>query len=139
MWNTSHNLGGAIIPVIGGAIAQTMGWRWAMYFPGIACIVIGFFVMYALRDTPRSLGLPPIEEYHGETVEAKLADSDKLELPAKTILIDYVLKNKYVWVLAFASFFVYVIRSAINDWTVMFLIEEKGYSILAAGTTIFLV
>ena len=137
IWNTSHNLGGAIIPIIGSIIAEQMGWRYSMYFPGIACMIMGAFVIYTLRDTPRSLGLPPIEVYKKEKAEAKHSDADKVELPAKTILIDYVLKNKYVWTLAIAYFFIYIIRTAFNDWTVMFLMEEKGYSMIAAGTTIF--
>jgi len=137
IWNTSHNLGGAIIPIIGSIIAEQMGWRYSMYFPGIACIFMGVFIIYTLRDTPQSLGLPPIEVYRKEKAEAKHSDADKLELPAKTILIDYVLKNKYVWTLAIAYFFIYIIRTAFNDWTVMFLMEEKGYSMIAAGTTIF--
>ena len=137
IWNTSHNIGGAIIPIIGSIIAQGMGWRYSMYFPGISCILMGLFVIYTLRDTPQSLGLPPIEIFRKDKAEAKHSDSDKLDLPAKTILIDYVLKNKYIWILASSYFFIYIIRTAFNDWTVMFLMEEKGYSIIAASTTIF--
>lgn len=137
VWNTSHNLGGAIIPIFVGVIIQVMGWRWGMYLPGMACILVGLLLMNRLRDTPQSLGLPPIEKYKHDRKDAKLADSQKLALSAKNILIDYVLKNKFIWILAFSYFFVYIIRTAFNDWTPLYLIETKGYSRLQANSTVF--
>jgi OPA family sugar phosphate sensor protein UhpC-like MFS transporter len=39
--------------------------------------------------------------------------------------------------LAVSYFFVYVIRTAINDWSVLFfLVETKGYSLLTAGACV---
>jgi len=52
----------------------------------------------------------------------------------KEILFKYVLKNKFIWVLAFSYFFIYIIRQAVNDWTLLFLVESKGYSYIVAGT-----
>ena len=59
------------------------------------------------------------------------------ELSQKEILIDYVLRNRHIWMLGFAYFFVYIIRTAINDWGQLFLIEYKQFSWIAAGTCIF--
>jgi OPA family sugar phosphate sensor protein UhpC-like MFS transporter len=137
IWNTSHNIGGSLMPLIGSAIAKYLGWRYAMIIPGLSCIVIGLWSINRLRDVPQSLGLPPIEKFKGDIVEAEHADSDKLSLSAKTILVEYVLKNKYVWTLSIAYFFIYIIRTAINDWTVLFLVEDKQYSLVAAGLTVF--
>ena len=44
IWNTSHNIGGAIVPFLGALVLTYFGWRWAMYIPGIMSIVIGFFL-----------------------------------------------------------------------------------------------
>ena len=137
IWNTSHNLGGAVIPIIAGLIAQHLGWRYAMYIPGVSCIFIGFFVMNRLRDTPSSLGLPSIEKYRQDIDGNRKEESQKTDLSVKTILLDYVLKNKFIWLLAISYFFIYIIRTAINDWTVLFLMESKGYSMLKAGSTVF--
>lgn len=132
-WNTSHNLGGALIPIIAAAAAEYFGWRYAMYIPGIICILAGFFIMNRLRDTPQSLGLPPIEKYRDDYAGNQAKHSEKNELTAKEILWQYVLSNKYIWVLAIAQFFIYVIRTAVNDWSMLYLIEVKGYSNLQSG------
>ena len=126
-WNTSHNLGGALIPVIVALCIQKFDWRVAMYTPGILCMAAGFLLIYLLRDTPQSLGLPSIEKYRNDYPEQHM-DQEK-ELSAKEILVQYVLKNAYIWVLAVAYFFVYVVRVALNDWTHLFLIESKGFTL----------
>jgi MFS transporter, OPA family, sugar phosphate sensor protein UhpC len=137
IWNTSHNLGGAIIPILAAVIANHLGWRWAMYVPGISCMAMGLFVINRLRDSPQSLGLPSIEKFRNENAEGMNTNQEKEAISAGKILMEYVVKNKYIWILSLAYFFIYVIRTAINDWTVLFLIESKGYSLIAAGTTVF--
>jgi OPA family sugar phosphate sensor protein UhpC-like MFS transporter len=134
--NTSHNVGGALIPLFIAFLIQSFGWRYAMFGPGIICILMGFFLMNRLRDVPRSLGLPAIEDYKKDFPD-RHHEKPRYELSTKEILFKYVLKNKYIWILALTYFFIYVIRQAVNDWTLVFLVESKGYSYLAAGTCIF--
>lgn len=134
-WNTSHNIGGAIIPIVIGFVAQYYGWRMAMVVPGVICIFVGLYLMNRLCDTPQSLGLPPIEKFRDD-YPAKKTNEPEHELTVRQILFEYVLKNPYIWILAISYFFVYVIRIAANDWTVLYLVESKGYSQLAAGSTV---
>ena len=134
-WNTSHSVGGALIPLLAAFCAHFWGWRFAMYIPGVLCIIAGIFVINRLRDTPRSLGLPSIEKYKNDFPEQD-KEPDK-ELSTKQILFNHVLKNKFIWILAVSYFFVYVIRIAINDWSALYLVEAKGYSILTAGACVF--
>lgn len=134
-WNSSHSVGGALIPIIAAFCAQYWGWRFAMYVPGVMCILVGFFVINRLRDTPQSLGLPAIEKFKNDFPSAKI--EEEKELPLKVILFEYVLRNKYIWVLAIAYFFVYIIRTAINDWSVLYLVETKNYSLVMAGSCVF--
>jgi MFS transporter, OPA family, sugar phosphate sensor protein UhpC len=133
-WNVSHNVGAFLIPWIVGAAMYYFGWRYAMYIPGWICLFGGLFLINRLRDTPQSLGLPPIEQYRDDYVGSTLKKGEvEEELSTREILFDYVLKNKYMWMLGLAYFFVYVVRTGINDWTVLFLREEKGYELLAAN------
>ena len=136
VWNTSHSVGGALIPLIAAFCAQFWGWRFAMYVPGCMCILVGFFLMNRLRDTPQSLGLPTIEKYRNDYPDSSNHNVQEKELSVKEILFSYVLNNKYIWVLAISYFFVYVIRTAINDWSVLFLVETKGYSLISAGACV---
>ncbi len=132
VWNTSHNVGGLAIAFIGAIVAASYGWRFAMFVPGVLCVFVGFFLIFCLRDTPQSLGLPEIEKYRGE-VDVAQSGSQEKELSIKEILFEYVLKNRFIWILAAASFFVYVVRTAVNDWTAVYLCESKNYSLLKAG------
>ncbi len=133
-WNTSHNIGGALIALIAVFCAQLWGWRYALYLPGVLSILAGLFIMNRLRDTPQSLGLPPIEKFKNDH-PAKIKNEH--ELSTKQILFQYLLRNKYIWVLGIAYLFVYIVRTAVNDWTLLFLIEKKGYSMMVAGSCIF--
>lgn len=133
--STSHSVGGALIPIIAAFCAQIWGWRFAMYVPGIACIAVGFFIMNRLRDTPQSLGLPPIEKFKDDYPDAKR--HQEKEISVKELLFKHVLSNKYIWVLAVSYFFVYIIREAINNFGALFLIKSKGYSMMAASASVF--
>lgn len=137
-WNVSHNVGGFLIPWIAGVALQYFGWRYAMYIPGVLCILIGFFLINRLRDTPQSLGLPPIEKYRNDYVDKIEAENGEETLSSKQILINFVLKNPYIWLLAVAYFFVYAVRTGINDWTALFLVESKGYSSIGANGSVSL-
>lgn len=132
LWNTSHNLGGAIIPLLAAFCAHQYGWRCAMFVPGALCILTGFFLINRLRDVPQSLGLPPIEKFKGEN----LISEKKSSLSVKEILFKYVLLNEYIWLLAFAYFFIYIIRIGFNDWSMVYLIKVKGYSSMEAASCI---
>jgi len=127
-WNTSHNLGGAVIPYLAAGCAVMLGWRSAMFVPGGLCIAGGIFLIWCLRDTPQSLGLPPIEKFRNDYPNASKKEKEKEAFTAKEILWEYVLTNKYIWVLAFAYLFVGLIRTAVNDWTILYLVEEKHHS-----------
>lgn len=133
--STSHSVGGALIPIVAAFCAQMWGWRFAMYVPGVACIAVGFFIMNRLRDTPQSLGLPPIEKHKNDYPAMK--EQDEKELSVKEILFEHVLSNKYIWMLAISYFFVYIIREAVNNFGALFLIRSKGYSMMAASASVF--
>ncbi|AEP35410.1 MFS transporter [Chlamydia trachomatis] len=146
VWSTSHNIGGALIPVLTGVAIDYTGWRGAMFIPGIICIITGFILIDRLRDTPQSLGLPAIEKFrkeedahpHEETTADILEEEAERELSTKEILFTYVLSNKWLWFLSFASFFIYVVRMAVNDWSALYLIETKDYSTVKANLCVSL-
>lgn len=133
-WSTftvSQNVGAFIIPWIVGFALQYFGWRYAMYVPGVLCILGGFFLINRLADTPQSIGLPPIEKFRNDYPTAKKV-SEENELTTKQLLMT-VLKNKYIWILSIAYFFIYVVRTGMSDWTALYMIETKGYTALTAS------
>jgi len=137
-WNVAHNIGAFLIPWISGFALHYWGWRYAMYLPGVLSILGGIFLINRLRDTPQSLGLPSIEKYRNDYPAGHAIGDEEKEMTAREILVKYVLKNKYIWLLAFASFFLYTVRIGIIDWTALFLIETKQYTRIGANGTVSL-
>lgn len=131
IWNTSHNVGGALVPLlIAACLMLFASWRIAMVIPGILAAFIGFYVINRLRGVPATLGLPAIEEYKNDYQPKAAKDSAK-KLPMLEILMKYVIKNKYIWMLAISYVLVYVVRTALNDWGAVYL-NEKGASVANA-------
>ncbi|WP_141734860.1 MFS transporter [Oligoflexus tunisiensis] len=128
LWNASHQIGGAVIMVWAGYLVAHNGWRAAFWIPGILCVVGAFWLFNRLTNTPESMGLPPVEVYKGEAVAAK-----KDEAPFREIFGKYILRNKWVWIVSIANFFVYIVRIGIMDWAPKYLQEAKGFDIKQAS------
>ena len=132
IWNTSHNLGGALIPIIvASSVLFFADWRAAMFVPGAITIITGFFLLNRLRGIPESQGLPTIEEYRNDHVEK--TSKKELNLPIIKIFFNYVFKNKYIWLLASSYVLVYIVRTAVNDWGAVYL-TEHGYTLMKANS-----
>ncbi|WP_298768281.1 MFS transporter [uncultured Shewanella sp.] len=132
IWNTSHNVGGAIIPLLVGFLTLHFSWRMGMIVPGICAIVAGLFLCWRLRDKPQTLGLPSIGDWRQDKLEQAFEHSDE-GLSTKAILFKYVLSNKYIWLLALSYVLVYIVRTGINDWGNLYLTEEQGYDLMTAN------
>lgn len=134
-WSTvsvAHNLGSFITPWIVGFCLYYFGsWRAGMYVPGLFCYAGAFFLMNRLRDAPQTLGLPSIEKFRND-YQNKVSEENDLTTRE---LLRSVLSNPYIWILAFAYFFLYVLRMGIADWTGLFLYEVKGYGVLGSSGT----
>ncbi|STV29097.1 regulatory protein UhpC [Klebsiella pneumoniae] len=58
LWNTAHNVGGALIPMWWSA-ALHYGWRAGMTIAGCLAILAGLYLCWRLRDRPQAVGYPP--------------------------------------------------------------------------------
>ncbi|MFA4973396.1 MAG: MFS transporter [bacterium] len=129
--STAHQIGGAGILIFAGWLVTNFGWRSAFYVPAVIAIAVSFFLIWRLRDTPQSIGLPPVEEYRGE---AHLTDPNEDQAKSiKEILFKHVLNNRLIWTIAVANIFVYIVRIGIMDWAPTFLVEARGSTLAAAG------
>ncbi|OQB39724.1 MAG: Glycerol-3-phosphate transporter [Candidatus Hydrogenedentes bacterium ADurb.Bin179] len=141
IWNTSHNLGGGVTGYLAAwAMQYWGGWEYAFYVPGTLAAIGALYLLIRLRDTPQSVGLPPIEMYKNDYPErASTVEEAERELGTRELLFDYVLKNKYVWLLAFANFFAYITRYSMLDWGAMYLREMKGASVVGGGLGVMVI
>ena len=141
IWNTSHNIGGGIAGYLAAWSAGHFGgWQYAFFVPGVIALVGAVYLFVRLRDTPQSVGLPPIEEYRNDyTAEERAHGLPERELTARELFIEKVLTNKYVWLLAFANFFAYITRYSMLDWGPTYLREVKGASLEDGGLAILVI
>jgi len=129
VWNLAHNVGGGLAPLIASYSLLVFGtWESVFYVPAVLAILTGFMVLIFLRDTPQSVGLPPIEEYKNDYPSTGVEDREK-ELSGSEILFKYVLNNKFLWIFAFANVMVYIVRYGVLNWAPTYLTEVKGYTI----------
>lgn len=140
MCSTSHNIGSAFIALFAPFIALKFGWRFAMFVPAIISIVMGLVLINRLRDVPQTLGLPPVDDYvkKGLNLKKSLHDTSHSFFTIKEILFKQVLVNKYVWIFSLSYFFIYIVRTAVNDWSPFYLMEVRHFpDILTAGQGVF--
>jgi OPA family glycerol-3-phosphate transporter-like MFS transporter len=91
-------------------------------------------VLWRLRDTPQSEGLPSIEDYHDDyPPDQSAGQTHERELAFRELLVEHVLKNRALWLVAFANFFVYIARYAMLDWGPTYLREQKGATPVQGG------
>jgi MFS transporter, OPA family, glycerol-3-phosphate transporter len=131
-WNIAHNVGGGLTGLVTAYSTLWMGWRSGFYVPGILAVLCAVYLLLRLRDTPQSVGLPPIEEYRNDYPPAGNEDREE-ELHARDLLVHYILKNRYLWLFAAANFFVYIARYSLLDWGPTYLKEVKHASLGEGG------
>ena len=128
-FSLSHNLGEWLSFLFVGILVSVAGWQWGFVGSSIAGVVGVLIIVFLLHDNPQSKGLPCVEEMSGEVRNEKAQESTGQ-------LQKMVLKTPAVWILAAASAFMYIARYAINGWGVLFLQEEKGFSLTEATSII---
>jgi OPA family glycerol-3-phosphate transporter-like MFS transporter len=129
VWNVAHNVGGGLIgPLFLLGLGWTNDWHAAFYVPAAVALFVALFAFITMRDTPQSVGLPPVEEYKNDYPEGYDASHEK-EFSAKEIFVKYVLRNKMLWYIALANVFVYLIRYGVLDWAPTYLKEAKHFDV----------
>jgi OPA family glycerol-3-phosphate transporter-like MFS transporter/OPA family sugar phosphate sensor protein UhpC-like MFS transporter len=125
VWNISHNIGGMLVLVMCGYLA-VVNWRLCFFVPAAIALLCSVYLWLRLADTPESVGLPEVE---GTQARLPADQADDF----KKILVKHVLSNKYIWLLSFANFFVYVVRYAVLDWGPTLLTEAKHIGLTNAS------
>ncbi len=131
VWNIAHNVGGGLTGVIAAYATARLGWRYAFHVPGVLALLCALYLVLRLRDTPQSVGLPPVEEYKNDYPAG--ATGAERELGTRELLVHYILRNGYLWLFAAANFFVYIARYAMLDWGPTYLKDVKQASLEQGG------
>lgn len=130
--NASHQFGSVLLLLGGSWLMANCGWRSVFIIPACSALLIAGILFERLRDTPKSLGLPTIEEKEG-LQETVLGQEDDDNATFREIFMEHILPNKALWYVCIANFFVYIIRQGFFYWAPTFLQEAKGASIMGSG------
>ena len=146
VWNCAHNVGGALVGPMAVYGAMWFGsWFYGAdqqgyflvgtyLFPACVAILIAIVAYCLIRDTPQSCGLPSIEEWRKDYAGTYTEKSEEV-LSSREIFLT-VLSNRFLWYIAFANAFVYMVRYGCLDWAPAIL-TEKGINIKEAGWAYF--
>lgn len=147
IWNCAHNVGGALVGPMAVYGATWFGsWFYGadesryflvgtFLFPAATAILIALVAYCLLRDTPQSCGLPSVEKWRNDYPK-NYSEKQEEVLSTKEIFLQYVLNNKFLWFIAIANAFVYMVRYGCLDWAPTIL-TEKGIDLEQAGWAYF--
>lgn len=145
-WNCAHNVGGALVgPMAVYGAAWFGSWFYGAdeksyfligtyLFPAAVAILIAIIAYSMIRDTPQSCGLPSIEKWRNDYADTY--DEKSEEVLSTGQIFRTVLTNKFLWYIAFANAFVYMVRYGCLDWAPTIL-TEQGIDIKEAGWAYF--
>ncbi|MCK3686297.1 MFS transporter [Maribellus sp. YY47] len=104
-------------------------WKLCFFIPAAISLLGVFALIWILRDTPKSVGLPELGSENGETK----IKTDTKSAAYRAFISKFVFRNPLMWILGFGNFFVYIVRFAILDWGPMLLSQSKHVSLSHAG------
>jgi OPA family sugar phosphate sensor protein UhpC-like MFS transporter len=131
IWSTAHAIGEGLTFVGVAGLVTLWGWRAGFWGPGLMCIVVAAGLYWLMQDRPETLGLPRVAVWKNDYVSSDESSKDKKE--STWAVQRTILKIPAIWVLALASASIYVTRYAINSWGILYLQEDRGYSLASAG------
>ncbi len=109
--------------------AQHVGaWKWCFWMPAGLAFLGAIWLFVGLKDDPKSVGLPDLPDT--KTVK----DTEGANKVSQAAFLKHMVwKNRWVWTLAIANVFVYVLRMGVLDWGPKFLTEDRGMNIKSAA------
>ena len=129
VWNASHSVGAVLaLGLCSALFALGFGWRWCFWVPAALAVAAAVFTFLCVKETPVEAGLPPLElESTAKGASGALSVAERRRL---------VFGNRVIWLVAFANFFVYVVRFGFLDWGPTFLKQMKGIPVAKGGLMI---
>ncbi|NXG84965.1 G6PT1 protein, partial [Stercorarius parasiticus] len=123
--STSMNLAGGLGPIVAALVSMNYDWRMTLSFSGFICVVVSFVCLVLIKNEPSDVGLPNIEQ--GAKKGKKGSSSDNSTLTE-------LLLSPYLWVLSTGYLVVFGVKTCCTDWGQLFLIQERGQSMLVGSS-----
>ncbi|XP_062393362.1 glucose-6-phosphate exchanger SLC37A4-like [Sardina pilchardus] len=121
----SMNLAGGVGPIITTVLLQYYNWRVVLVMSGVICMGVAVLCLLFVKNEPSDVGLPNIEPG---------AKKGKRGTPIDESTLKQFLMSPYLWVLSLGYLVVFGAKIACTDWGQLFLIQEKGQSVLMGSS-----
>ena len=128
-WNTSHSFGAVMALGLCSLLLGPLGlgWRWCFIIPGLLAVLAAVFCFFCVKDSPAEAGVEELEIEGGKT------ESESKTFVTAAERRRLVFGNRVIWLIAFANFFVYIVRFGFLDWGPTFLKQFKGIPVAKGG------
>uniref|UniRef100_A0A3Q1EB15 Glucose-6-phosphate exchanger SLC37A4-like n=1 Tax=Acanthochromis polyacanthus TaxID=80966 RepID=A0A3Q1EB15_9TELE len=119
----SMNLAGSLGPIVVTVLLQYYDWRAILTMSGVFCAAFSFVCLVFVKNEPKDVGLPSIEAAAKKGVKG--GDESTLR--------EFLL-SPFLWVLSLGYLVVFGVKTAATDWGQLFLMQEKGQTVLMGST-----
>ncbi|NXP02566.1 G6PT1 protein, partial [Thinocorus orbignyianus] len=123
--STSMNLAGGLGPIVAALVSLHYDWRMTLSFSGLICVAVSFVCLVLIKNEPSDVGLPNIDQ--GAKKGKKGSSNDNSTLTE-------LLLSPYLWVLSTGYLVVFGVKTCCTDWGQLFLIQERGQSMLVGSS-----
>lgn len=137
LWNTSHNVGGALAPLIASAVILSTGnWRFAFFVPAAITAVQALIAVWLMRGSPESCGLPNVGEWKQDEQQLKINARSESNLALWDMFKRYILTNPIIWIAITGDLFIYVIRTVSSDWVSVYFVKELHWDLMTSNSLV---
>lgn len=137
VWNTSHNVGGALAPLIASAVIISTGnWRYAFYVPAAITLIQAGISAWLMRGSPESCGLPNVGEWKQDQKQLKINARSEANLKLWDMFRRYILTNPIIWIAIIGDLFIYVIRTVSTDWVSIYFVKELNWDLITSNSLV---
>ncbi|XP_037126475.1 glucose-6-phosphate exchanger SLC37A4-like [Syngnathus acus] len=120
----SMNLAGSLGPILVTMLLHYYDWRSILTMSGVFCATFSLVTVVWVKNEPKDVGLPAIEA--APKKGAKRCNSE-------STLSEFLL-SPFLWVLSLGYLVVFGVKTAATDWGQLFLMQEKGQTVLMGST-----
>ncbi|KAF3841445.1 hypothetical protein F7725_007307 [Dissostichus mawsoni] len=121
----SMNLAGSLGPILVTVLLQYYDWRTILTMSGIVCASFSFVCVLFVKNEPKDVGLP--------SIQAAAKKGAKAGGNSESTLKEFLL-SPFLWVLSLGYLVVFGVKTAATDWGLLFLIQDKGQTVLMGST-----
>uniref|UniRef100_A0A3P9P0C9 Glucose-6-phosphate exchanger SLC37A4-like n=1 Tax=Poecilia reticulata TaxID=8081 RepID=A0A3P9P0C9_POERE len=119
----SMNLAGSLGPLMVTVLLQYYDWRTILAMSGVFCAAFSLVCLVFVKNEPKDVGLPSIEAAAKKGVKGG----------NESTLSEFLL-SPFLWVLSLGYLVVFGVKTAATDWGQLFLMQEKGQTVLMGST-----